>query len=356
MISHNGWAAPIGRFPIGGEIHYRRCYEMKFTVTKCLMIAAVGIGLVGLTGTQSGAQTLELKFAHAAPKSQVKGRSADRFAELVAKYSGGKMKVNVFPGGQLMKEKEEIRAAARGQLDIIAPFIPLYSAVDKAWNIFGQPLLFKTTQDAMKTFSGPVGQEILGNLKAKGLVGLAIWHDGPVYMFGKDAPIMSRADLKGKKMRVFPSPPLIAMMKTLGAVPVTMPSAEVILGLQQGTVSGVVTTPTFAAPSKWYESLKGMTRAPLGFGGYGVAMSQKTWDKLSAEQRGIITKAMKEVEAWNQEQALANITANEKILSDNGMKIVNISDAELASWSKDAEKVWASQVPAVKALIAKIRK
>lgn len=329
---------------------------MKNIILKSLMTVGIAVAVSSLGNLQSLAADLELKFAHAAPKTHVKGRSADRFAELVAKYSGGKIKIIVFPGAQLMKEKEEIRAAARGQLDIIAPFVPLYSAIDKAWNIFGQPLLFKTMQDAMKTFAGPVGREILGNLKSKGLKGLAIWHDGPVYMFGKDGPIISRADLKGKKMRVFPSPPLIAMMKALGAVPVTMPSAEVILGLQQGTVSGVVTTPTFAAPSKWYESLKGMTRVPLGFGGYGVAISQKTWDKLNGEQRAIIVKAMKEVEVWNQKIALENIAANEKILADNGMKIVKISDAELASWSKDAEKVWASQDPAVKALIVKIRK
>lgn len=329
---------------------------MKRKLTKLLTLSALGIAVAGLGFSPASAADLELKFSHVAPKTHVKGRSADRFAEVVNKLSGGKIKINVFPGGQLMKEKEEIRAAARGQVDIIAPFIPIYSQVDKAWNIFGQPLLFKSTKDAMKTFAGPVGRELLDNLKSKGLKGLAIWHDGPVYMFGGKGTLTSRADLKGYKIRVFPSAPLILMMKKLGAVPVTMPSAEVILGLQQGVVQGVVTTATFAAPAKWYEQLGSMTRAPLGFGGYGVAISQRTWTKLNEEQRGIILKAMKEVEAWNQEIALENIAANEKILADNGVKIVGVSDAEYKSWQKEAQEVWNEQDPAVKALIAKIRK
>lgn len=330
---------------------------MKFGISSAMAVAGIA-SVVGLgAGIENArAADLQLKFSHVAPKAHIKGRSADRFADLVAKYSDGKIKIDVFPGGQLLKEKEEIRAAARGQVNIIAPFIPIYSQVDKAWNIFGQPLLFKTTQSAMDTFAGPVGKEILGNLKSKGLKGLAIWHDGPVYMFGKKEAITSRKQLKGLKIRVFPSAPLILMMKKLGAVPVTMPSSEVILGLQQGVVAGVVTTPTFAAPSKWYEQLKGMTRVPLGFGGYGMAMSQKTWAKMSASQRGVIMKASREVEKWNQKIALENIAASEKTLTDNGMEIRNISSAELASWSGDAAAVWKEQAPEVQALIAKIKK
>ena len=328
---------------------------MKHRIMNMLACAGFGVMSLGLVQLSVSAAELELKFSHSAPKTHVKGRSADHFADLVAKYSNGNIKVNVFPGSQLMKEKEEIRAAARGQLDIIAPFIPYYSAIDKAWNIFGQPLLFKTTEEAMKTFIGPVGQEILGNLSAKGLKGVAIWHDGPVYMFSKGDAIATRAQLKGFKIRVFPSAPLILMMKKLGAVPVTMPAAEVPLGLSQGTVSGVVTTPTFAAPAKWYEFLKGMTRAPLGYGGYGVAVSQKTWDKMSSSQRNIIEKAIKEAEQFNHKIALQNITDQEKILADNGVKIADISKSELASWSGDAAAVWKEQDPAVQALIKKIQ-
>ena len=230
----------------------------------------------------ASAQQITLKFSHEAPEMAIKGRSAKLMAELVGKYTNGTVKVDVFPGGQLIPTNEELRAAIRGQVDIIAPYSSYFSSMDSGWDVFYQPMLFRTVQEGMDAYSGPIGQELLQRLDSKGLKGLAMWHDGPVYAFTVGDPAVTPDAFKGLKVRLAASKPMEALLNKVGATTISMPATEVYLALQQGVAKGVVTTPTFAAPARWGEVLKTMTRTSWGMGGYGVAINKASWDKLNA--------------------------------------------------------------------------
>ncbi|WP_046866754.1 TRAP transporter substrate-binding protein [Microvirga massiliensis] len=319
-------------------------------------LAAV-FGAAALIGFGGGAQSADvvLKLAHEAPATAIKGRSADKLAELVEKYSNGTVKINVFPGGQLVPTTEEIRAAVRGQVDIIAPYTSYYSAIDAAWDIFYQPFLFKSPEQAIEVFGGPIGQTLLGKLDQRGLKGLSIWHDGPVYAFTKGEPALTPDALKGQKVRVAPSKPIEMMLQNIGATSITMPATEVYLALQQGVVNGVITTPTYTAPARWGEVLTTMTRALWGVGGYGVAMNKRSWERMDAAQQEAFMRAVKEVEKWNQEQTLDNIRASEAALASGGMKILDLTTDQRQVWTDIAKNVWAASTDEVKKMITDVQ-
>ena len=310
--------------------------------------------LIGLTGAASADQ-VTLRFAHEAPESAIKGQTANRFAELVSEYSEGSIRVDVFPGGQLVPTEEEIRATARGQVDFIAPFTSYFSSLDSNWDIFYQPLLFATPEEAMSVFGGAVGEELLAGLDGRGLVGLAIWHDGPVYLFTKSGAVTTVDGLQGKRVRVFPSDPLESILRDLGASPVSMPATEVYSALQQGVVNGVLTTPTFAAPAQWHEVLTGMTKTMMGVGGYGVAVSARNWNRLNSQQQAIILRAMEDATSWNHQVALENIDRSIAQLADHGMEIVDPSDEMLTVWQGHADAIHARQGADMRALIEMVR-
>jgi C4-dicarboxylate-binding protein DctP len=328
---------------------------MKKIVTSA---AFLGLGLLlgALAPSDVQAQAKVLKFAHEAPETAIKGQTAKKFAELIGQYSNGTMRVDVFPGGQLVPTTEEIRATVRGQVDVIAPFTNYFSSLDPSWDIFYQPMMLKSTDEAISAFGGDLGQNVLKKLDGRGLKGFAIWFDGPVYIFANVPSLEGKDSLRGKKIRVFPSQPLESWLKKVGAIPVSMPATEVYLSLQQGAIDGVISTPTYAAPARWYEVLKSMTRALMGFGGYGVAISSRTWDGLTPEQRNVVERAMREATAWNREQALANIAANEKILAEKGMRLADVDPATQAAWMQEAAKVHSEQNAEMQALIKSIRK
>lgn len=299
---------------------------------------------------------IELKFPHEAPESQVgKGQTAVKFSEFAAKHSNGNIKVLVYPGGQLIPTKEEIRAAARGQVQIIAPYTTYFATIEPLFEIFYMPMVFKDMQDAVKNFKGATGKKLLASLEQHGLTGLAIWHDGPVYLFMKDKPATSIDDVKGKKIRTAPSKPLEEALRQLGAIPISLPATEVFLALQQGVAHGVLTTPTFAYASRWDDVLKGLTTTLMGWGGYALCINTDTWKKMSDEQRKALTAAADEATAWNEVHAIKYVDDTMAGLKQRGVTITSLSPEEEARWGKLMENVYKQQSEPMHALIKEIQ-
>lgn len=316
----------------------------------------MGAALVVATSPAVYAQeTVVLQFPHEAPETTIKGRTVDMFAELVEEYSGGSVQVEVFPGGQLMPSPEETRAAIRGQVDIVAPQTSYFSSLDEIFDVYYQPLLFESFADAMEFVDGELGRSLLQRLETFGLVSLSTWHDGPGYLFVQGEPVGDIADMAGKKIRVFPSKPLEMGVRAASAVPVSMPAADVFLSLQQGLVSGVITTPTYAAPAGWGEVLDGMTRMMMFMGGYGVVINQDSWDSLSAEQQEAVTRAMDEATQWNIGAALENLEEAEATLKSQDVVLKDLTTEQFDEWQAAMEPVYEAQSEELQELIEKIR-
>ncbi len=57
-------------------------------------------------------EPIVLKFSHVVAPDAPKGKAALYFKELAEKYTGGRVKVEVFPNSSLYKDKEELEALA----------------------------------------------------------------------------------------------------------------------------------------------------------------------------------------------------------------------------------------------------
>lgn len=302
------------------------------------------------------ADPVVLKFSHEAPETQAKGLTATYFADKVAELSDGTLKIEVFPSGQLIATKDEVRAAMRGQVDIIAPQTSYFVPFDTSWDVFYMPLLFDDALQGMEIIQGELGREMLGTLSRNRLHGLGIWHDGPGYLFMRETPITDPADMEGKKIRVFPSAPLEAAVRTSKAIPVSIPGTDVYLALQQGLVEGVISAVTFAAPSRWFEVTKAATRMTMFVGGYGVVVNENSWNKLSDEHKRVLEEAMEAAEKWNFDHAVENLKASEKLLTDNGVTIADLSAEELEQWREVMQPVYDAQPDNIKQRIEQVQK
>lgn len=322
---------------------------------KKLLGATVVSLLSSVSAVHAQQAPVVIKFAHEVPETAIKGRTAIMFADKVKEYSNGSLRVDVFPNAQLMPSRDEVRAAIRGQVDMIAPQTSFLVPLDAAWDVFYQPLLFDTAKQGMDVLQGPVGSEMLANLGRVGLQGMGVWHDGPGYLFTRNTPISSPETLAGKRIRVFPSAPLEAAVRAPGGIAVSLPAADVFLSLQQGALDGVITAVTYAGPAKWDEMLKSATRMPMFIGGYGVVFNKARWDKLSAEHKAIITRALKEATDWNHKVAAENIVNNEKMLQNNGVVLRDLTPEQLAAWRKLMEPIYKQQPEAVQARIKQIQ-
>lgn len=321
-----------------------------------LSVAFISVTTLALLPSLAvGQDIVTLRMSHEATETAIKGRSATLLAEKVAEYSNGSLEVQVFPGASLIATQDEVRAAIRGQVDIIAPQTSYYVPFSAGWDVFYQPLLFNSTEEGMDALSGDLGSELLDSLGRVGLRGLGVWHDGPGYLFSTEEPITELEQMNGRSIRVFPSAPLEGAVRIAGGNPVSLPGPDVFLALQQNLVSGVISAVTFVAPQRWYEVLEGGTRMPMFVGGYGVVINADSWDALSSEHQEVLTRAMDEVAEWNYDISAENIAASEKILTDNGVTLVDLNDEQIAEWRTALQPIYETQPAEVQDLIKRIQ-
>jgi TRAP-type C4-dicarboxylate transport system substrate-binding protein len=107
-------------------------------------------------------------------------------------------------------------------------------------------------------------------------------------------PVMTPADLKGKKIRVMRSKTAMDMISQMGAAPTPIPWGELYTALQQGMVDGAENNPPSLLSSRHFEvtqyySLDEHTRIPDM-----VLFSSQVWQSLTPQARQWVTEAADE--------------------------------------------------------------
>ena len=145
-----------------------------------LILAAASVAALALIGPASAQAPIVIKFSHVVAPNTPKGQAAEKFKELAEKYTGGKVKVEVYPNSQLYKDKEELEALQLGAVQMLAPSNWPSSARSASRN--SRCSTCRTSCPTMTTLrkvtDGPLGTRLLKLLDAKGMTGLAYWDNG----------------------------------------------------------------------------------------------------------------------------------------------------------------------------------
>lgn len=137
--------------------------------------------------------------------------------------------------------------------------------------------------------------------------------------------------MKGLKVRVQQSDVWAAMVRALGAVPISLPNDRIHLSLRAGLVDAVESTLSTYVASHHYEAAKfySLTRHSMAPGV--LIFSKKVWDGLSRDDQTIIRAAAKESvphmrKLWDEYEVSAR-----KVVEASGAQI--ISDVDRQSFS-----------------------
>ncbi len=244
--------------------------------------------------TASAQQPIVIKFSHVVASDTPKGKGALKFKELAEKYTGGKVKVEVYPNSSLFKDKEEIEALQLGSVQMLAPstakFAPLGA---KEFESLDLPYLFADDATYDRAMKGPVGKFLFTKLEPKGITGLAFWDNG-FHMVSASRPLLMPADFQGLKFRISGSKIADKYFRLLGALPQIMAFSEVYQALQTGVVDGCENTPSNYVTQKFDEVQKHITVSYHAHLQYAVIVNSKFWSGLPADIRANLDKAMAE--------------------------------------------------------------
>jgi TRAP-type transport system periplasmic protein len=299
---------------------------------KRLMIAALAATIPLMAGSGSALAEIRqhtLKFAAANNKGHPQVTGMEKFAEIVKEKSGGKMVVNLFPGGALGGDLQTVASLQSGIVEMLVLNAGIMASSVKAFGAVDLPFLFDSGEEADKVMDGPFGKSLADKLPATGLIGLAYWELGFRNVTNNRRPIARLEDIKGLKIRTLQSPIPIALFSTLGANAVPMPYPELYPALETGAVDGQENPFANILNAKFFEVQKYLTVTRHQYNPQIVLVGKPFWDQLNPEEQQILQEAAVEARDFQRKISReAEVKALEEIKA-TGMQVTELSPEEL---------------------------
>jgi TRAP-type C4-dicarboxylate transport system substrate-binding protein len=302
------------------------------------------IGLIGAAliagfaaAAPASAQTLTIRFAWYMPPHTATANQGDAIAKNIEKMSGGKIKVETYPSGSLLKESTIGDGIANNTVNMGIMAIHWWSKLEPALEFDTIPFLMNDAGKVLPALHGDVGKDINAILNKHNVevAGWGFYGYAESYVNTKH-PIKLPSDLKGLKMRSEGKLNAI-FLKAQGAIPVAVDSAEVYTALQRGTLDGATSGLASIISRKWYEVGKYITAihyVPLI---YPVQVNAKWWHGLTEEQRSTIAKAIVETEKTNVAEIEKAFNDQIEIAKKHGDQIYRPTAADLKTWQAATE-------------------
>ena len=273
-----------------------------------------------LNGCKQKKEVKVLRLAHTLSITHPVHKAMLVLGERLEKKSAGKLKIQLYPSGQLGGERECLELLQIGSLDITKVSAAVLENFIPEYKVFSIPYLFKNKKHAFSVFDGPIGEEVLSKGTNFRLRGLTFYDAGSRNFYTKTKPINNPDDLKNLKIRVQKSNMAVAMVNKLGAAPTPISWGELYTALQQGVVDGAENNLPSFHTSKHYEickyfSLDQHTTVPdvllIGIDSWNTLSTQeKKWLSEAAEESTVVQRkfwAASEKEALKVIKA-ANVT------------------------------------------------
>lgn len=285
---------------------------------------------------KEASKTFKLGLSHGKGSEFYLG--AEEFKKLVEEKSEGRIKVELYPSGQIGSEGEMTEGITMGSIDAALVGTSSLATVLPSFEIFNLPYLFRDYDHADKVLLGDVGNQFSKLLREKNIQVLSYWESGFRHYVNAKHEVKVPEDLKGLSIRTPQSKLQIAITEKLGASPIAMSFAELYLACQQGVVDGQE-GPVFAmVAEKMYEVQKYMVLDGHVYTVMGLIMNPTLFDSFSEEDKQILLDAAKEAGMYERKLLRENEAKHIETLKAEGMIIYENPDKEI--WRNAAKAVY----------------
>lgn len=287
---------------------------------KATVAAALLVALNMASAHDANAQTNILIGNATANDTQAAAN--DKFAELVTKYSDGRLKASARHGSSLGSIAQMVAALQAGSVHgmlfpagFLSATVPQISAFDMPFLLPGEPA--KITAFAAQSKGAAKMKELA---EQKGIHILGFNGIGPQSLLTK-FPVKAVDDLKGKKFRVIPSPPRVGAYQDWGAVARPMEFSEVYTALQQGTIDGMDNPPDVIFKMKHHEVARYFTITEHNAFVSNLIVSKSWFDKLPKDLQAAVERAGKEAIAFADD----DYTKTQKTSLEEMAKVITVT-------------------------------
>lgn len=286
------------------------------------------------------AKPIVIKFSHVVADNTPKGQMAKKFTELVAERLAGKVRVEVYPNGQLFGDNKVLEAILLGDVQLAAPSLSKFKSYTKTLQLYDLPFLFKDMTAVDKFQNSKAGQGMLKAVESKGLVGLGYMHNGMKQLSSSKA-LKVPSDAKKLKFRIMTSDVIAEQFKAVDAIPVKTPYSEAFTLLQTKAVDGQENTWSNIYSKKFFEVQPYITESNHGLLDYMLVTSAEFWQGLPDDIRTEVKRALDEAVTFGNQVAIKKALEDKQAIAESGRtKIITLTDEERQQWVDIMKPVW----------------
>jgi TRAP-type mannitol/chloroaromatic compound transport system substrate-binding protein len=261
--------------------------------------------------------------------------SAVRLAQTIGVATGGRIKIEVYPSGALVRPFETFDAVAAGVADMYHSTEYYWEKKSPAFNFFSAVPFGFTADELFAWVQYGGGQELWDSLSGQFNVKPLLCLNSGTQMGGWfTREITSPEGFKGLRYRM---PGLGAeVLRRLGAIVVILPGTEIVPALK----SGAIDASEWVGP--WLDTAMGLHKAARyyyypGFHepgtGSAVGINKSVWESFDASDRRVIEA----VAACEYARSLAEFNANNalslrKLRDEGAVKILKFDDSVLIAF------------------------
>ena len=255
----------------------------------------------------------------------------EKFKERIEKTSGGRLKVEVYPAGQLsggnirtMNEQVQV-----GTLQLLVQSPLGWAGLASKALIFDLPFLFPDNQTGLKVVRSPLAREILDEaLAGLGVTALDLWENGYRQITSRSRLIRTPADFQGLKIRIPPNPLFTDLYARLGANPVALSTSEIYTALRQGAVDAQENPISAIYSNKFYEVAPKITLWKYCWDPGMVTINTQFYASLPADLQKAVAEAVLEAGRHVADQVAANDAAAIDVFKKSGAEVYHLTEEE----------------------------
>ena len=284
-------------------------------------------------------KTYQARLGHPFAPDDCWGRQSGILKKYAEKATGGRLRIDVYPAGQLYKsDKEGLEACQSGGAPIAFCNNMELSMFLKKWSGLSLPGMTRNVEHFRKLEKTDAYKALHREFEEK--VGLKVLYwftvPFPCMVYNSKRSLVTPGDWNGLKLRVAPAEGWIGAVKAFGASPIIIDFAETLPAIATGVVDGTLSSAALLT-LKAKETMPYCTvpthRWDLGTPVIGFVVNGKWWNSLPGDMRKAVEGAMPA--AAEEAQKFVDKTDNdlwEEYLHWPGVKITYLTEEQSKVW------------------------
>lgn len=326
---------------------------MKKLVTLLLvtMLALTACGRpTGNTATskEEGQETYTIRIAYLVSEEQSSHLAAKTYKETLEKESNGRLKVELYPNGQLYpSDREAIEAVQLGNVEMTIPAVAPLASFNKKFMVFDLPFLFDNNEAAYRALDGELGKQLLAELENNDMKGLVFAENGFRHMSNNNGPIEGTKDLKGLKYRTLENPVHTDTFKAFGANASPFAFGELYTALQQKTYDAMESPISLYYTNKFYEVQDYLTLTSHVYAATILLMNNDFYNSLPTDLQELVVKASEEYRSEQRKIAQKQDVEFLNDLKEKGMQVNELTEEQRNEFKEAVKSVYDKYVPEI---------